>query len=74
MDEEKFRPYTVLVMQDDEVIEMHSMPSLSDAIDRVTDLMIGGTKGERLRVTSLNISESPLWYRVAPTDEVEEEL
>lgn len=74
MTEDKFRPHTVLVSQDEEIVEIHRMESLTDALDRMTDLQLEELKAKRTRPTELREIGPPKWYRVAPSDEVEEDL
>jgi hypothetical protein len=64
MDDPKPRPYTVLVADEElNVEEIHSTPSRADALDKASDLMM-----ERLALGKYS------WFKVGPTDLIEEDL
>jgi hypothetical protein len=61
---ERFRKYTVLVADDDlNILEIHSMESRADAIDRESDLRLGQLANREYR-----------WIKVGPTEELEDEI
>jgi len=58
------RPYTIIIADEElNVEEIHSTPSRADALDRANDLMM-----EKLAQKQYK------WFKIGPTDLIEEEL
>lgn len=66
MENNKSRPYTILVKDNnDKIVEKHHMRSLDDADDRMRELLIEFSK---------RTPREYLWIKTLPTDLMEREL